>query len=330
MSLQPLADEFKQQASQNNGNITVNAASFTKAGLSVPADLDLMLTAGYQLAANSSLLIDTSGTTINDPVGNTLTITGVASVLQVEASNTAVSFVVTDDGLGNVQFVIVITLSNWTFATSWPFMVGGIYTDLPYTHSTLIFSSAPQSEYLWQQNEISLVAGQNFAGLIQLTGILAPLVNFLIGWVNGKQIALSGRLDPSKVDNDTILYPEMDLKVELDVQVIPFSFLTVKSPAIGFKIETVADTEIASRMIALDGAESTLALYEEDEEEDSDIVQLSSLYFELQLLLGTTIQMDFSTSVTPGQNTYFLGVTPDPSTPLTPLNLFSLQFCHLH
>nr|WP_315419906.1 LysM peptidoglycan-binding domain-containing protein [uncultured Pedobacter sp.] len=325
MSLQPLADEFKQQASQNNGNITVNAASFTKAGLSVPADLDVLLTAGYQLAADSSLLIDTSGATINDPVGNTLTITGVAGVLQVEASNTAVSFVVTDDGQGNVQFVIVITLSNWTFATSWPFMVGGIYSDLPYTHPTLIFSSAPQSQYVWQQNEISLVGGQNFASLIQLTGILAPLVNFLIGWLNGTQIALSGKLDPSKVNNDTILYPEMDLKVELDVQVIPFSFLTVKSPAIGFKIETVDDTETEARMIAPNAAESTLVLYEEEEEEDSDIVQLSSLYFELQLLLGTTIQMDFSTSVTPDQSTYFLGVTPDPSTPLTPLNLFSLM-----
>lgn len=317
MSLQPLADEFKQQASQNNGNITVNAASFTKAGLSVPADLDLMLTAGYQLAADSSLLIDTSGTTINDPVGNTLTITGLVSVLQVEASNTAVSFVITDDGQGNVQFVIVVTLSNWTFATSWPFMVGGIYSDLPYTHPTLIFSSAPQSQYVWQQNEISLVAGQNFASLIQLTGILAPIVNFLIGWVNGKQIALSGMLDPSKVDNDTILYPEMDLKVALDVQVIPFSFLTVKNPVIGFKIETVDDTE----------TEGALVRYgeEEEEEEDDDIVQLSSLYFELQLLLGTTIQMDFSTSVIPDQNTYFLGVTPDPATPLTPLNLFSLM-----
>lgn len=323
MSLQTLADEFKQQASQNTGNITVNAASFTKAGLSVPADLDLMLTAGYQLAEGSSLLIDTSGTTINDPVGNTLAITGVVSVLQVEASNTAVSFVVTDDGQGNVQFVIVITLSNWTFATSWPFMVGGIYTDLPYTHPTLIFSSASQSQYEWQQNEISLVAGQNFAGLIQLTGILAPIVNFLIGWVNGKQIALSGKLDPSKVNNDTILYPEMDLKVELDVQVIPFSFLTVKSPAIGFKIETVDDTE--TTMIALNGSESGVILNEEDDEEDTDIVQLSSLYFELQLLLGTTIQMDFSTSVIPDQNTYFLGVTSDPSKPLTPLNLFSLM-----
>ncbi len=321
MSLQLLADEFKKQAASNAGNITVDAASFTTAGLTTPADLDVLLQKGYQLAAGSKLLIDTSGTTIGEPVGNTLTITGVAGVLNVKASNTAVSFVITDDGLGNAQFIIVISLISWSFSTSWQYMSGGVFDSLPYTNPAFIFTTDVVSQYSWNGNNIILVAGQNFACLITLTGILQQVVNFLTSWNGSTNLALTGMLDPSQVNNEDIIYPDMDLKVMLDVTPIQLLFLQVASPAIGFKILTVDESKDDETVTGISNPETDEIV----SPEDSTIVQTPSLYFELQLLLGKDIQMDFTTGITPNKNTFNLGVTSDPQKPLTPLSLFTLM-----
>lgn len=321
MSLSALAAEFRAQATANEGNIKVNTASFTAADLTVTADLDTMLQKGYQLAADSSLLINTTGTTIPDPVGNTLTIQGVAGVLNVDASKTNVSFVITDDGTGNATFVIVITLSSWTFATSWEYMAGGVFESLPYSNPAFIFSSDVYTGYTWKQNKINLVAGQNFACLITLTGILQQVINFLTSWDGSTNLALTGMLDPSQVNNEDIIYPDMDLKVMLDVAPIPLLFLKVASPAIGFQITTVKTSQSQDVTTGISNPEPK---DEEDPDEDT-IEQTPSLYFELQLLLGTEIRMDFITSITPAKNTFNLGVTSDPQKPLTPLSLFSLM-----
>lgn len=322
MSLTALASEFRNQAAGNAGNITVNTASFTAAALTVTAGLDNLIQKGYQLAAGTNLLINTSNTTIPDPVGNTLTIQGTATVLNVDAAKTSVSFVITDDGTGNVQFVIVITLSNWVFSTSWMYMTGGVFDTLPYSDPAFIFSSNTNSQYVWMENNITLVAGQNFACLITLTGLLQQVTNFLTSWNGMTNLALTGMLDPSKVNNETIIYPDMNLKVMLDVEPIQLVFLNVANPAVGFKIVTIDETDDSDVTTGMLNPEP------EDEETDADddtMVQTPSLYFELQLLLGTDIQMNFITSITPTKNIFDLGITSDPQKPLTPLSLFSLM-----
>jgi hypothetical protein len=66
-------------------------------------------------------LINISGTSIPEPVGNTLTISkATAAILGVEKTNTSVTLTVTANNEDEVQFTIQINLSNWVFATSWP------------------------------------------------------------------------------------------------------------------------------------------------------------------------------------------------------------------
>src|ERR1700750_2941655 len=131
MSLSKLAATFRSQAAANNNNITINAASFTDSDLIPQAGLDDLLSKSYKLPADSFLLIDISGTSIPEPVGNTLTITNAtAAKLNVEKTNTSVTLIVTANDADEVQFTIQINLSNWTFATSWQYMTGGVFDNL--------------------------------------------------------------------------------------------------------------------------------------------------------------------------------------------------------
>lgn len=317
MSLTALALEFNDQAKNNKGNITVNAASFTNAGLTTPSDLDVLLQKGYQLADKEYLLINIGSTPVSDPVGDTLTIAGQAAVLNVDAANTAVTFVITDDGSGNAQFTILITLSNWTFSTSWAYMTGGVFSSLPYTSPAFIFSSAKKTGYVWQKNTIDLVAGQNFACLITLTGILQQVTNFLTSW-DGGNLALTGMLDPSAVNDVDILFPELDLIVYLGAKPIPLLFLTVDKPAVGFKIITLPAAEDEED-------DSVKKLGDDDTPQDGRMEQFISLYFQLQLKIGSNIWVDFTAGITPARNTFFIGVSSDPKAPVTLLDLFALM-----
>ncbi len=332
MDLSKLASVFVDQAAQNQGNITINEASFTAGGVTVPAGIDDLLQKGFALASGVNLLINASEIPVkknNDPPDNSLVIKGKLSVLGVELDNTGVTFTITGTGTGqDVSFTILVSLSNWKFETSWPHMTGGVYSSLPYANPAFIFSSSAVDSYSWQQNNISLVAGQNFACTITLTGILQQVTFFLTSWNGNTNLALAGMLDPSKVDNDTVLYPDLDLKVSFDASVNPLGFLNISSPAIGFKITSEDDSDGSTSADSTAVATTGSADSSTSEPTDNSILQLVSLYFELQLALApdsaTPLSFDFTTSITPSSGSFYLAVTPT-SDNVTPANLFTLM-----
>ncbi|MFN1215731.1 LysM peptidoglycan-binding domain-containing protein [Chryseobacterium kwangjuense] len=328
MSLSKLAATFRSQAAANNNNITVNAASFTDSDLIPQVGLDDLLSKSYKLPADTFLLIDTSGTSIPEPVGNTLTITNAtAAILNVEKSNTSVTLTVTANDADEVQFTIQINLSNWTFATSWQYMTGGVFDNLPYTSPSFIFSTQEVTAFKWQQKNISLTEGQNFAALITLTKWLQPVVNFFISWTSSTQLALAGSIDPSQVNNEDIVYPDMDLFVNVDATLISLGFLKVSNPGVGFQIKTEEET------IPTEPEDEGDALRLEYEEDDglmptageTEKVQTPILYFRLLLAAGDAIVLNFSAAVESGSSSFLLNVASEPDKPLTPLSLFGLM-----
>ncbi|PKH51755.1 hypothetical protein CXF68_14150 [Tenacibaculum sp. Bg11-29] len=305
MSLSNLTEVFKKQAADNSGNITINEKTFTDAGLMSPVDLDVLLTKGYSLEEGVSLLIDTSYTTIPDPVEDILTISnGNTAILNVDKPNTSVLLTITATG-NNIQISIVISLKDWSFSTSWQYMTGGVFDSLPYSTPAFIFSSEDTDGFVWEKEAITLKAGQNFASLITLTGILKPVIEFLSSWVASTKLTFVGSLDPSKVDNEQYIYPEMDLFVPINVAPISLLFLDVSSPALGFSIESFIDTA------------------EGDEEES--VVQTPFLFFQLQLNAGSGVELDFRTNINTNGSLFNISATPPENVTITPLNLFSLM-----
>lgn len=328
MSLSKLAATFRGQAAANNNNITINAASFTDSELIPQAGLDDLLSKSYQLPADTFLLIDISGTSIPEPVGNTLTITNAtAAILNVEKSNTSVTLIVTANDANEVQFTIQINLANWIFATSWKYMTGGVFDNLPYTSPSFIFSTQEVTVFNWKQKNISLTEGQNFASFITLTQWLQPVVNFFTSWSLSTQLALVGSIDPSQVNNEDIVYPELDLLVNIDATLISLGFLKVSNPGVGFQIKTEEETITPEP----DDEEEALRLEDEVENglilttDETEKVQTPILYFRLLLEAGDAILLNFTAGVESGSSSFTLDVTSDPQKPLTPLNLFGLM-----
>jgi LysM repeat protein len=331
MSLSKLAATFRSQAAANNSNIIINAASFTDSDLIPQVGLDDLLSKSYKLPADSFLLIDISGTSIPEPVGNTLTITNAtAAILNVEKSNTSVTLIVTANDADEVQFTIQINLSNWIFATSWPYMTGGVFDNLPYTSPSFIFSTEEATVFNWRQKNISLTEGQNFAAFITLTKWLQPVVNFFTSWTSSTQLALSGSIDPSQVNNEDIVYPDLDLFVSVDATLISLGFLKVSNPGVGFQIKTEEETVTTEPE---DEGDALRIEYEEQEPDDglmptageTQKVQTPILYFRLLLAAGDAIVLNFSAAVESGSSSFLLNVASEPDKPLTPLNLFGLM-----
>lgn len=329
MSLSQLVNTFKSQAAANNGNITINAATFTESGLTPPEGLDELLQKGYALEAGKFLLLDTSNTTIPDPSGNTLTIVDTQSgVLNVEKANTSGTLVVTDDGSGNVQFTIDIALSDWTFETSWKYAKGGPFDGFPYTNPAFVFSTTDEAAFSWKNAQIALTKGQNFSSQIKLQGWLTAATEFLINWNSATQLALAGSLDPSQVDNEEIIYPDMNLKVAVPGRLISLSFMEVSNPSVGFQIKTNEipvdpDEEISDEELALPPAERT-ELVAADEPE-TEKVQTPILYFQMDLSLGDDIEVEFTTALEKETKTFDISVSSSPDKPVTPLSLFNLM-----
>jgi len=314
MSLSSLATLFRQQAADNSGNITIDAATFTAADLTPPTGLDTLLANGYQLENGVHLLIDTSNTSIPDPSGNTLTIKNAnAGVLNVDKEKTSVTLFISASGT-SVQFTILIQLSNWKFSTSWKYMTGGVFDGLPYTSPAFVFSTQAISAYSWEGDTIPLVSGQNFAAMITLTGWLAETTKFLTSWPVSTKLPLVGSLDPSKVDNEKYIYPDLDLFVAINAEPVSLLFLEVSNPGVGFQLESVEETIDPDGLIG-DGGDN----------EDKEVKQTPLLYFQLKLHIDGQIPLDFRASVFPGTSAFSIAISSEPSKPLTPLALFSLM-----
>ncbi|MET3035923.1 LysM domain-containing protein [Chryseobacterium sp. NRRL B-14859] len=328
MSLSKLAATFRSQADANNNNITINAASFTDSDLIPPAGLNDLLSKSYKLPPDSYLLIDISGTSVPEPVGNTLTISNAAAaVLNVEKGNTSVTLIVTANDADEVQFTIQINLSNWTFSTSWPFMTGGVFDNLPYTSPSFIFSTQEVAAFNWRQKNISLTPGQNFSAFITLTQWLQPVVNFFTSWTSSTQLALAGSMDPSQVNNEDIVYPDLDLFVSIDATLVSLGFLKVSNPGVGFQIRTEEETVATEPE---DEGDALRLEYEQDDglmptADETRKVQTPILYFRLLLAAGDAIVLNFSAAVESGSSAFLLNVAAAPDKPLTPLNLFGLM-----
>ncbi|PHO00925.1 hypothetical protein CSC82_26285, partial [Rhodobacteraceae bacterium 4F10] len=317
MSLSNLTTTFREQAATNNGNITINAVTFTNSQLTPPEGLDKLLTKGYQLAEGKFLLIDTSSTTIPEPVGNILTIQNAkATILNVDKTNTKVTLIITVNESNDAQFTISIDLNNWKFETSWKYMTGGVFDNIPYSSPAFIFSTEDIAKFSWQNQTVPLVMGQNFASLITLTKWLKPVEDFFTFWSSSTRLALVGSLDPSAVNNEDIIYPEMNLYVAIDATVISLGFLEVSNPGVGFQIKTIEE------FVSQDSDMDTILSITEEETEKT---QTPVLYFQLTLHLGDDISMDFSAGIITESSAFDINVTSDPNKPVTPLNLFSLM-----
>lgn len=336
MSLTTLANIFRTQISSSPGGyITIDSDVLTSAGFIPQNNLDELLAAAFCLQGSANLQITITGQTIPDPVGNTLTVTGTLSMAKIYITevNTSVTAVFTADGTA-ISIVIQTQLINWQFITSFPFMAGYPFATLPYTDPYFIFATADKPDYIWNTKKINLKEGQNFASNLTLTDYLQPIISFLApGWSSSTKIPFFGPIKLDKVDNETILYPDIDWKGIIDWKMQPLSFLTVGNPFVRLVIETLKDdgtTEDANeyeikQLRDADPSKEDSDEYTGNKNDEPKVEQTPNLYFGMSLTAGADIQLDFSAIWLKNNSTLTIATTSSPDKPMTALNLINLM-----
>ena len=307
MSLTDLANELKRQA--ESGNITLNAQTLEAAHLTPPADLDRLIQDSFKLGTGSNLQITISPQNIPNPTdeGKKLTlINGKATLLNVEADNTSITIVFNSPDAQAVNFTIQVELTNWQFSTSFPFMGGYPFQELPISEPSFVFATEKITDWSWNNAKINLEQGLNFASHLTLSNYFSPVLEFLSeGFNPDSKLNFFGFLDVKNVDNENILFPDLDLKAKIiDRDIPPIApFLKVNSPYVELIIESI-------------------------EEEEEGIIQTPNVYFgvNLEVSRGTDIiALDFQTQIIKDSSSFLLVITSEPEHPLTLESVFALM-----
>lgn len=233
--LQSLADLLKETAQP----VTIDSKLLSQAGLTPPEGLDDRLKAAFRLG-DEGLQICFKPEEVGTAADHQLRVTGAQlpkGFLGAKADQTSliVTFLQPSDRL-DIQ--IETQLSGWSFADFFTYMTGGTFEKLILNSTTFIFSTS-KAQYLWQGHSIYLQQGQNFAAKLVVPEAFHPIFDLVNLGTVPPALAISGPIILDRADNETILYPDMDLRVGISDASVKIFFLEAKNPHIGFRIQTV-------------------------------------------------------------------------------------------
>jgi hypothetical protein len=152
--------------------VELNAAYLNDNGVKAPEGFDALLTKAFVLGTAKALSVGQGQ--VGQVAGNSFTITSASltnGVFGATQDQTTVTLTFTQpagDGAA-VQVFIRTDLSDWTFATGFPAMVGGVFDSLSFTQPSLLFSTVAGS-VAWPTSTGALVdlqPGMTFAGVLK-------------------------------------------------------------------------------------------------------------------------------------------------------------------
>lgn len=240
--LQSLADALKKAAQP----VTVNSGLLIQAGLEPPNDLDKGLKDAFRLDDGGLQITfnpdDVSGVENHKLIiKNTKLANGFLGT-KPDQTGVIITFIQPTNLL---DILIEVQLSNWKFADFFTHMTGGIFDKLSLGDTTFIFSTS-DAKYLWQDHSISLMKGQNFAANLKVPEDFEPKFKLVKGLGTVPQtLPICGSITLEKADNKTILYPDMNLRADINDNSVEIFYidaenphLRARSPHIGFRIQT--------------------------------------------------------------------------------------------
>ena len=325
MSLTNLAEEFRKLASQ--GSIIVEEKTFRAANLEPPPKLNELICNSLRLTPDSKLVISTSVSEISEPGNDTLTITGRSDFLSVKNIPITIQFNLTDQ----LNFTLIAELGEkWKFENSFPGLEKYPINDLPITNTfgpNLIFSTCAIEKWSWNDNtDIAIEKGLNFAAYLRLSKYLKPVLRFIPSFDSTTDLPLFGTIDPQKIDNDKIIFPDVNLKARIDYKLPRLFFLEVSEPYIGVGMKTIEkdlfDDKEKGEEEGIQKNEDSVITIGEGKNESK---QIPVVYFGLKLNIDNTFSLDLQASIIPDSNTFNFLVKSDPEKQLTCANLSTLM-----
>lgn len=227
MSLLDLQSVLQHQADTNGGVITVSEEMLNRANLTPAPAFEKTIRSYLNLTDPLSVTVTSP---IPAPVGSTLALTGIASFLGVE--NVTVQVIFTLEASDNtVDLLLDATLpSSWTFSTSFPLLVGFPFADINLTQSSYLLTTAAQTAYTWQQQNVTVVKGLNLASFLGLGGPLAILTTLMSAPT--ETIVFTGTIDSSAIADRTRELPPVSLIGTVNANVTAQTHFDLSSPQV--------------------------------------------------------------------------------------------------
>lgn len=295
-------------------------AAFLTAGLNdssvtVPADYDKYLIAAFQLAAAADFKVSADPKNVGAVANHGFsviasTIPFLSSTATPLQSSATLVFAVTTDANPTLVVQIAAAPSSWTWTSSFAFMSGWPFDQLPVNNAQFVFSTA-DGPYPWTTASAAKVAGgakQNFSAAFPLPSVVQPFLSLFSGLTPMTNLTLQGVLDLATYDGINVLMPPGTLSATLQNGQFSVFYLNVVNPSVSLTIPAPAS-------------------------KDDDSGQSPQLAVGALLGVGDTppsqspyiFQVQIWPAATSGPTSYGVGLTATgQGTPLTPDSIVSL------
>ncbi|MBC7973535.1 MAG: peptidoglycan-binding protein, partial [Myxococcales bacterium] len=217
------------QASAAQGPFALDAAyliaGLADPGVRAPDSYDADLTAAFQVAAASAFQVSVAPAEVGPVAGDRFIVTRVSlPFIGVALQGTGtLTFSLADRGS-----VLVVQIESrpagWTWTTSFPAMSDWMFTALPVTAATFVFSSEDGP------TQIAAISCGVPAAARPLFALFDPVITAPPG------LELRGALDLASYDGETILFPAGTLRGVLSDASFKLLYLEVIAPAIALSI----------------------------------------------------------------------------------------------
>lgn len=323
-AVKKLRDAF---ANAPAGKVKIDAALFTDAGLTAPEGFDAAITAAYRLTGTAALEVEYDRSAVT-PVGDddSFSIPDVTlQFLQAPQATTSAAIYGQKGGATTPKLGIDVEPGGWQLADqfpamdpkSWPFVL------LSIAQQRFFFASEP-IDWVWSDtgDTLSFPAGQNLYGMLSVPQEARPLFEVVTGLPTvPPSLQLNGPIVLDKVDNETVLYPDMDLRAGIaggtDLQIF---FIHVVDPHLGMRIASATETldPDGHTLLALDGTPEEV------------VVQSPFFYFGTTIALeaqdGSTLPFALQAGVDRTMANYQFSIGPsDEDKPITPAAIITLM-----
>ncbi|OIN45257.1 hypothetical protein BLL37_31185 [Pseudomonas azotoformans] len=315
-AVQKLRDAF---ATAPAGPVAVNADFWMMAGVAPPSGFNSLINAAFRLPlTQEGLLItyDRGAVTPADEQGFQITGVGL-SFLDAPADTTSATLYCTPGTAQTPLLGIDVVPAGWQLSDQFPAMSpdNWPFTLIAFDQQRFYFASAPQP-FGWNAQLLMFDAGQNLYGLTSIPDAISALFPLLSGLpAVGPNVLISGAIELDKVDNATILLPDMNLRAPLAGVDLTLFFIEVSDPHLTFRITT---------------AEGELPSPELGEPSKTQYFQQSSYGLGINLVMngadGSTVGMALSADASPtGERYRFNALALDDRSPITPAAMIKLM-----
>ena len=312
-AVQKLRDAF---ADAPAGPVTLNSAFWSSAGLTPPVDFTAKIKAAYRLPGSADGLQITYDRGAVTPVSDDrFQVTGVSLTFLTAPTDSTTATIFGSPGTPETPTLgIDVVPAGWQLSDLFEAMTGFPFDLLKFDQQRFFYTTSDR-QFTWSGTTLRFAAGQNLYGALPVPPAIQVLIQLVQNLPNPASVVMGGPIVLDKADNETVLFPDMDIAAPITGgSSLALFFIPVVNPRIGFVISTPPVVTAAA---------------DEADAEDVDSVIQNPYYFlgvDINLSAAPPVAMAVRALVSKDVTSYqFVISGVDSTNPITPASIVTLM-----